>query len=60
MAGPIVSVGKPWLEALFLIGLVFLGCMLMTPETANILLHKISWFGSVISWVRHEFGMPPR
>ena len=59
MAGPIIYGGKPRLEALYLIGLVFFGCMFMTPETTRIFLQKFGWLGWLINWGRHLLGLPP-
>ena len=50
LGGPIISGGKPFLEAVLMI--FFISLMLFHDP----LIHQFGW---LISWIRHFLGMPP-
>lgn len=51
MAGPIISGGNPRLEALFVIALISLLFVLMSPELTSMVVGKLPWLVPVFNWL---------
>jgi hypothetical protein len=51
MGGPIISGGKPWLEALFFLTMISLFCVLMSPELASMITGHIPRLTPVLEWL---------
>jgi len=51
MGGPIISGGKPRLEALFLVALVTLLCVLMSPQLTAMILGYVPQLAPVLDWL---------
>lgn len=51
MGGPIISGGKPWQEALFLVAFVSLLFVPMSPELTSMLLRHVPWLAPVLDWL---------
>lgn len=56
MAGPIISGGKPRLEALFFIALVSLFGVLLSPELTSMVLRKLPWLAPLFDWLNHALN----
>jgi hypothetical protein len=51
MAGPIISGGSPWLEALFLVALVSLLFVMMSPQLTSMIVANVPWLAPVLDWL---------
>lgn len=56
MAGPIISGGKPLTEALFVVVLVSLLVMLMSPQLTSIVVGKLPLLAPMIGWLHHALN----
>jgi hypothetical protein len=56
MAGPIISGGSPRMEALFVIALISLLLVVMSPELASMVLRRLPWFAPLFGWIQHALN----
>ena len=52
--GPIISTGgKPWLEALLVVAIIALVCVMMSPGLTVMTLRKMPWLAPVFHLLKH-------
>ena len=54
MAGPIIAGEHPRLQAIFIIILIALGCILLAPE---VFMTRFEWLRALVNWGRHIIGL---